>query len=90
MIEGFWPADDLRRAFVAGAKWWEFHSTGATMWRSDCDLAEAAAERRYPGGAIRPTTAAPNTACTCSETVGVYPTEEPNCPVHGMWQPPRG
>ena len=46
--EGRWPADDPRRIFVDGAKWWEFHSTGFTMWRRDIDLAEAEAERRFP------------------------------------------
>ena len=25
---GSWPADDLRRAFVAGVEWWEFHQEG--------------------------------------------------------------
>lgn len=48
--EGSWPADDIRRAFVQGAKWWEFYSTGATMWASDQDVAEDEAERRYPAG----------------------------------------
>ncbi len=47
---GYWPRDDLRRAFVDGAKWWEFYRTGATMWPSDRDQAEAEAERKYPGG----------------------------------------
>lgn len=46
-IEGTWPKNDIRRAFVAGAKWWEYHSTGATMWQSDQRLAEAEAEKRY-------------------------------------------
>jgi hypothetical protein len=50
ILEGTWPADDLRRAFVEGAQWWEFESTGATMWPSDRDMAEAEAERRFPGG----------------------------------------
>lgn len=49
-IEGTLPENDLRRAFVNGAKWWEFHETGATMWQSDRNLAEAEAEKRYPGG----------------------------------------
>ena len=53
MVEGTWPEDDLRRAFVAGAKWWEFYKTQFTMWPSDRDIAETEAERRYPGGAIR-------------------------------------
>ena len=46
-MEGTWPENDIRRAFVAGAKWWEYHSTGASMWNSDVDLAEAEAMRRY-------------------------------------------
>uniref|UniRef100_A0A6H1ZLF0 Uncharacterized protein n=1 Tax=viral metagenome TaxID=1070528 RepID=A0A6H1ZLF0_9ZZZZ len=50
MDDGIWHRDDLRRAFVVGAAWWEFHTTGATMWRSDRDLAEAEADRRFPGG----------------------------------------
>jgi len=49
---GSWPLDDLRRAFVAGAKWWEWHSTSGTIWPSDRHLAEAEAERRYPGGKL--------------------------------------
>lgn len=51
---GTWPADDLRRAFVAGAKWWEYEKTGATMWQSDQRRAEAAAEQKYPGGQAHP------------------------------------
>jgi len=49
-IEGTLPADDLRRAFVAGAQWWEFLVTGSTMWQEDRNTAEAAAEEMYPGG----------------------------------------
>ena len=54
-LEGTWPEDDIRRAFVAGAQWWEDHTTGATMWSSDRCIAEDEAERRYPDGNIRPT-----------------------------------
>jgi hypothetical protein len=50
LIEGTWAADDLRRAFVEGAAWWEFHKEGATMWNSDRDLAESVADTRYPNG----------------------------------------
>ena len=46
-VEGSWPADDIRRVFVAGAKWWEFHSTGGTMWPSDVELTEIEATKRY-------------------------------------------
>lgn len=49
-MEGTLPNNDLRRAFVAGAKWWEYHKAGATMWQSDSNLAEEEAERRYPDG----------------------------------------
>jgi hypothetical protein len=35
-------------AFMAGAKWWEWHTTGATMWASDQQLAGLEAARRYP------------------------------------------
>ena len=48
MIQGKWDKDDIRRIFVAGAAWWEFHSTGATMWQSDRRLAEDEATKRYP------------------------------------------
>ena len=51
-IEGTWPAEDLRRAFVVGAKWWEFKSTGFTMWPAHRDLCEIEAENRYPGGKL--------------------------------------
>ena len=47
-MEGTWAKDDPRRAFVAGAAWWEFRATGATMWESDRKKAEDEAERRYP------------------------------------------
>ena len=47
IIEGTWPENDIRRAFVAGAKWWEFNSTGFTMWQSDQRLAEEEATKRY-------------------------------------------
>ena len=42
-----WPKDDSWRAFVAGAMWWEWASTGFTMWASDQDKAIAEADRRY-------------------------------------------
>lgn len=51
--EGEWAQDDLRRAFVAGAQWWEIEIRGATMWQSDRDRAEAEAESRYPNGKVR-------------------------------------
>ena len=54
VLDGTWPADDLRRAFVRGAKWWEYESRGATMWQSDQRKAEVAAEAKYPNGAVRP------------------------------------
>jgi hypothetical protein len=37
------------RAFIEGAKWWEWHKTGATMWQSDQQAAaEEAATRKMP------------------------------------------
>lgn len=49
IIEGTWPENDIRRAFVEGAKWWEYYyvSSGFTMWQSDQRLAEKEAEKRY-------------------------------------------
>lgn len=44
---GSWPEDSLQRAFVEGAKWWEFQKTGATMWQEDQGKAEQAAIDRY-------------------------------------------
>ena len=49
-MQGTCPKDDLRRAFVAGAKWGEYHTFGSTMWDSDIKLAEKEAEKRYPLG----------------------------------------
>ncbi len=54
ILEGIWPANDIRRAFVQGAKWWEWHSRQATMWPSDRNLAEDEAERRYGLTASQP------------------------------------
>lgn len=33
-------------AFVQGARWWEYHKEGATMWQSDQRLAEEEALKR--------------------------------------------
>lgn len=41
-------------AFVAGAKWWEWHKTGATMWQSDQALAYAEGQKKY--AALTPAT----------------------------------
>jgi len=65
MKEGTWPKNDVRRAFVAGAKWWEFKRTGATMWQSDQTLAEEEATRRYK---IR-TCQTMHECCLCKETI---------------------
>jgi hypothetical protein len=37
-------------AFVKGAKWWEYHKTGATMWPSDQALADAEGGRKFDQG----------------------------------------
>lgn len=52
-VLGTWAEDDLRRAFVEGAAWWEYEREKATMWPSDRNDAEAEAEKRYPGGKLR-------------------------------------
>lgn len=38
---------ELHKAFVAGAKWWEYYNSGFTMWDDDIRQAEAEAEKRY-------------------------------------------
>lgn len=38
--------DALIAAFIEGAKWWEYHKTGFTMWQSDQHDAEREAQRR--------------------------------------------
>jgi hypothetical protein len=42
----------LVRAFVQGAKWWEFRQSGATMWPSDRDLVERVAIERLAKGTL--------------------------------------
>jgi hypothetical protein len=54
LVEGYWPVDDVRRIFVEGAKWWEFHSRGGTMWQSDTQIAEEEADKRFPNGTVPP------------------------------------
>ena len=49
-IEGTLPADDLRRAFVEGVRWWIWVTESATMFGAERRAAEAAAEARYPDG----------------------------------------
>lgn len=45
--EGTWPQKCVQRAFVEGAQWWQYVSTGATMFGGERDLAEQEAVRRY-------------------------------------------
>jgi hypothetical protein len=47
LLEGTWPAKCRQRAFVEGAKWWQYHSNGSTMFPSDRDEAEREAVKRY-------------------------------------------
>lgn len=53
--EGTWPIDCVQRAFVDGAAWWEFESTGGTIWGADRNRAEAEAVKRFG----EPTSVAP-------------------------------
>lgn len=50
-----------RDAFLAGAKWWEFHSTKGTMWQSDQADVWAASLIRYPGPPSSPSDPAKQT-----------------------------
>jgi hypothetical protein len=53
------PVDGMRDAwldaFVQGAKFWEWHKTGATMWPSDQSLAYNKAQAKYAAIATAPT-----------------------------------
>jgi hypothetical protein len=55
-------SENVRTAFFKGAKWWEFKSTGGTMWQSDQKLAWEEACKKYPDSALaqpdEPTTGA--------------------------------
>ncbi|MCK5603965.1 hypothetical protein KAR91_18910 [Candidatus Pacearchaeota archaeon] len=44
--------DAMKAAFIQGAKWWEYESTGATMWPGDQDRALAAAIKRAKDGTL--------------------------------------
>lgn len=46
-LEGSWPMGCVQRAFVLGAKWWQFEANGATAFPSEVDQMEAEAVRRY-------------------------------------------
>lgn len=50
--DGSVTPDALVVAFVQGAQWWEYHKTGATMWPSDRDVAEAKAECKALDGTL--------------------------------------
>lgn len=43
---------ELLIAFVQGAKWWEWHKEGATMWNSDQAIAWRQAEERLKNGTL--------------------------------------
>jgi hypothetical protein len=43
---------ELIIAFIQGAKWWESHKTGATMWQSDQNLAADMAKKRLMKGSL--------------------------------------
>lgn len=53
-FRGYWPDDCIQRAFVDGAAWWEWTKTGATLWSSERDRAEAEAVNRYGEPAAKP------------------------------------
>lgn len=41
------PEGSPQQSFIDGAKFWEFHSTGGTMWQSDQHIVGEEAIRRY-------------------------------------------
>ena len=43
-------------AFLDGAEWWEYHSTGATMWVSDKKLVAEEARRNLANPNTHPVT----------------------------------
>ena len=47
VADGTWPVACEQRAFVNGAKWWEWVTNNATMFPSDVDRACAEAVRLY-------------------------------------------
>ena len=58
---GTWAHDDPRRIFVAGAAWWLYRTRGTTMFANERYIADAEAERRFPGGVIAPPAATKET-----------------------------
>lgn len=60
-------------AFVQGAKWWEYCSTGGTMWQRDQIKTEEEARRR-----LQNKTLGIAARCICDPEFG-----SPKCPVHG-------
>jgi len=46
-VEEDYLKNDIIKAFIAGAKWWEYHSTESIMWQSDQNLAMIEAIKRY-------------------------------------------
>ena len=60
--KGSWSADDLRRAFVAGAAWRLYRATRSTPFSAERDEMEAEAEWRYPGGRPRGDATTPRAA----------------------------
>lgn len=51
-FDGTWPADDPRRIFVEGVKWWMWQTEHTTLFAAERRSAEEEAERRYPEGKI--------------------------------------
>ena len=68
-IFGTWPAECQQRAFVEGAKWWQFKANGATAFPSEVDEMEAEAVTRYG----RPTEANSLHCAHCGEKLTLPP-----------------
>lgn len=52
-IQGSWPAHCEQRAFVDGAKWWQWLQNKATAFPSEVDAMEAEAVERYGQPEVR-------------------------------------
>lgn len=48
-----WDEKDPRLAFINGVAWWEHQRMNSSLSASDLALAQAEAEKRYPGGKLR-------------------------------------
>jgi hypothetical protein len=88
-LEGTWPADCVQRAFVDGAKWWQYAAHGCTAFAVERDEMEAEAVRRYGEPPSAPAPQVHTEACKSARLDGdvapciCAPPSEPPAPVPG-------